>query len=179
MTEETLPQKEYRFEEMDWDTWVPVETATLCFIIRNGQVLLIHKKRGLGAGKINGPGGRLDPGETPLQAAIREVQEELCVTPLEVKKAGELFFQFTNDHSIHGHVYTATGFEGQPTETDEAIPLWTQLDAIPYDRMWADDRLWIPLMLAGTPFTGRFLFDDDTMLGHEVQSQIPNPKSNP
>ena len=40
-----------------------------------GQVLLIRKKRGLGAGKINGPGGKLDPGETFAQTAVREVQE--------------------------------------------------------------------------------------------------------
>ena len=57
---------------IDWSKWVPRETATLCFIEKEGQLLLIHKKRGLGAGTINAPGGRLEPGETPLEAAIRE-----------------------------------------------------------------------------------------------------------
>ena len=57
--------------------WRAVHHATLTFVIRNEQILLIRKKRGLGAGKINGPGGKLDPGETPLQAAIRETEEEL------------------------------------------------------------------------------------------------------
>ena len=70
-----------RMSEIDWASWVPTEKATLLFVLRDGQVLLIHKKTGLGAGKINGPGGRIDPGETPRQCAIREVQEELCVTP--------------------------------------------------------------------------------------------------
>jgi len=36
--------------------------------------------------------------------------------------------------------------------------------------MWADDRLWVPLMLAGTRFEGRFLFDGDRMLGHKIES---------
>ncbi|MGD2110491.1 MAG: NUDIX domain-containing protein, partial [Phycisphaerae bacterium] len=63
----------------DWSTWRPRQTATLLFVIRAGEILLIRKKRGLGAGKINGPGGRVDPGETPREAAIREVQEELHV----------------------------------------------------------------------------------------------------
>lgn len=62
-----------KLSDIDWITWVPQERATLLFVIRNGQVLCIRKKRGLGAGKINGPGGRIDPGESAEQAAIREV----------------------------------------------------------------------------------------------------------
>ena len=59
-----------RFTDVDWSSWVPRERATLMLIFRDDQVLLIRKKRGLGAGKFNGPGGRIEPGETPLQAAI-------------------------------------------------------------------------------------------------------------
>jgi 8-oxo-dGTP diphosphatase len=72
--------------------------------------------------------------------------------------------------SIHGYVFTATGINGEPQETDEAIPIWTPLDDIPYGRMWSDDRVWVPLMLAGRRFVGRFLFDDDQMLGCEVEA---------
>ena len=154
--------------DVDWPTWVPRERATLLFVIRDGQVLLIHKKKGLGAGKINGPGGRIEPGESPLQAAIREVEEELLVTPTGVHEAGELKFQFVDGFSIHGHVFTATDCVGEPQETDEAIPIWTPLDQIPYDRMWQDDHVWVPLMLEKKPFLGRFLFEDDTMLGYEL-----------
>lgn len=70
-----------RLEDIDWASWTPYERATLLFVICGGHILLIHKNRGLGAGKINGPGGRLVPGESPLQGAVREVQEELNVTP--------------------------------------------------------------------------------------------------
>ena len=156
-------------EDIDWARWKPVERATLLFVIKGGKVLLIHKKRGLGAGKINGPGGRLDPGETPRACAIREVREELCVTPTGVRKAGELLFQFTNGHSIDGYVFTATGLRGTPKETGEATPIWIRIDAIPYHAMWSDDRVWLPLMLARKKFVGRFLFDDDQMLGCEME----------
>ena len=156
--------------DIDWHNWTPQQKATLLFVVRDAQILLIRKKRGLGAGKINGPGGRLDPGETPLACAVREVQEELVITPLDVRPCGELRFQFVDGLSIHVYVFQASGHEGQPTVTDEADPLWTPLNAIPYDDMWADDRLWLPLMLAGTPFDGRFLFDGDRLLGHQIES---------
>jgi 8-oxo-dGTP diphosphatase len=157
-----------RIDDIDWASWEPRQRATLLFVVRDGRILLIHKKRGLGAGKINGPGGRLDPGETPLQCAIRETREELCVTPTGVRAAGELRFQFVDGLSIHGWVFIADGCDGEPQETDEAKPLWTPLERIPYERMWADDVFWIPLMLAGRPFDGRFTFDDDRLLDHVV-----------
>ena len=53
--------------------WTPNMRANLVFLTRGEEVLLIHKKTGLGAGKINGPGGKLEPGESPLDAARREV----------------------------------------------------------------------------------------------------------
>ncbi len=159
--------------EIDWSRWVPQQRATLLFVIRDGEILLIDKKRGLGEGKINGPGGRLEPGETPLECAIREVEEELLITPVGVQFAGELRFQFLDGLSIHGYVFTASSFEGDPTETEEATPRWTPLDRIPYDRMWEDDRLWFPHMLDGRRFDGRFLFDGDVLVDHELRSTHP------
>jgi 8-oxo-dGTP diphosphatase len=67
---------------IDWATWQPRQRASLCFIVREEKILLIHKKRGFGAGKINGPGGKIDPGETPLESALRETFEELVIKPL-------------------------------------------------------------------------------------------------
>ncbi len=153
-----------RVIDIDWTRWVPTERATLLFVLQDGRILLIHKKTGLGAGKINGPGGRIDPGETALQGAIREVQEELCVTPTGVHPAGELHFQFIDGYSLHGAVFAASGFEGTLCETREAAPIWTPLDSIPYERMWADDALWLPLLIRGKGFRGFFVFDGDAML---------------
>ena len=52
-------------------SWVPNMVANLVFLTRGDEILLIHKKTGLGAGKINGPGGKQEPGETSLEAAVR------------------------------------------------------------------------------------------------------------
>jgi len=156
-------------QEIDWTDWIPHWRATLLFISRAREVVLIHKKRGFGKGKINGPGGRIEAGETPKQAAIREVQEEICVTPTGVEEYGELFFQFQDGFSIHGVVFLADGFEGDLGETEEAAPFWVSHDEIPYARMWADDVHWLPLVLAGQRFTGRFLFDGEVMLEHHIE----------
>jgi 8-oxo-dGTP diphosphatase len=163
------PKDARKVSEIDWKTWVPTEKATLLFVLRDGQILLIHKKTGLGAGKINGPGGRIDPGETAMQGAVREVQEELCVTPSGVREAGDLFFQFVDGYALYGVVFTATGFDGQLCETHEAAPIWTPITSIPYQKMWADDVLWLPLVLAGRSFRGFFIFDGDDMLDSKVE----------
>lgn len=138
--------------------------ATLVFVVSDGQVLLIRKKRGLGAGKVNGPGGRLDPGETPAACAVREMREELRAVPLDPIELGQLSFQFLDGYGIHVHVFRATRLEGEPRETVEASPIWTPLGALPFDQMWADDALWLPVLLAGERFRGWFVFDGDRML---------------
>jgi len=167
-----------RVNAIAWETWVPHDIATLMFVIRGGEVLLIRKLRGLGAGKINAPGGRLEPGETLVDAAIRETREEVGVTPVAPRLRGRLRFSFvkrpvatgpptTDDigYRLECHVFSADACEGEVAATDEAIPMWVALGEIPYDEMWADDRLWLPLMLSGrAPFDGRFVFEDETML---------------
>jgi 8-oxo-dGTP diphosphatase len=153
---------------IDWEIWEPNMRATLVFVICDGQILLIRKKRGLGAGKVNGPGGKIDPGETPVQCAVREAQEELGITALEPEEIGVLHFNFVDGLAIQCHVFRATGYEGTAVETDEAIPLWTALDAIPLDEMWADDRLWIPHLVNRQQFRGYFEFDGEQMLRHRM-----------
>ena len=154
---------------IDWESWTPEDIATLCFIRQAGQLLLIHKKRGLGAGKINGPGGRLDPGESPRQCAVRECQEELAITPLEPVERGLLEFQFADGYRLRCHVFEAAGFSGTPVESEEAVPLWVPETDVPYDRMWADDQHWLPILLTSRDsFLGRFVFDEDRMMSGEV-----------
>ncbi len=162
--------------DIDWTTWQAVDTATLAFVIKEEQILLIRKKRGLGAGKINGPGGRLEDNESIQACAVREAQEELGITPLHPQKHGELLFQFVDGYSIHVHVFRASDLNGTPIETEEAIPIWSPLDRVPYDEMWEDDEIWLPHLIAGKQFHGRFIFDEDNMLDHVLD--VFDPGSN-
>lgn len=154
---------------IDWAGWEAVHRATLVFVLRGKEILLIEKKRGLGAGKVNGPGGKVDPGETVEECAIREVHEELGVKVRRLEPMGEHLFQFVDGYSIHCWVYRSFDVEGVAVETPEAKPLWTPVDAIPYDRMWEDDRIWLPMVIEGQRFRGRWVFDDDQMLDYQLE----------
>jgi 8-oxo-dGTP diphosphatase len=158
-----------RVSEINWSKWKARDLATLVFVIRDGKILLIRKKRGLGKGKVNGPGGKLDPGENAVECAARECEEELGIKVTNLECLGEHKFQFTDGYSIHCWVFRTSDMEGVAVETDEAAPLWTDLEDIPYDEMWEDDRIWLPMVIKGTSFTASWIFDDDHMLDYELE----------
>ena len=158
-----------KVSDVDWKNWEPEELSTIMFVVEENRVLLIHKKRGLGAGKINGPGGKIEKGETPMQCAVRETNEELHINPFNIRAAGELFFHAEDMPKIHGFVFVASGFEGTPTETDEAIPEWFEIDNLPFSRMWDDDRLWLGEILSGQSVKGWFTFEEEKLLDYSVE----------
>ena len=160
-----------QLSDVEWNGWQAKDPATLVFVIRDGKILLIDKKTGFGKGKVNGPGGKVEKGESPQACAIRECQEELGITVSSLRYSGQHRFQFVDGYSIHVWVYSSEEFEGVPVETVEARPLWVSVDEIPYERMWEDDSLWLPMLLRGERFQGRWLFDGDTMLDYELLTE--------
>lgn len=153
---------------IDWETWTPTENAVLCFLHDDHKILMIHKKTGLGSGKINGPGGRIESGETPEQAAVRETREETGITPSVLEQKADLAFIFTDGYSLFVSIFLAHGWTGTMTETREAKPFWCPIEAIPYEKMWEDDPLWLPHVLKGKYVSGRFIFEEDKMLSHTL-----------
>ena len=159
------------YDNIDWASWQPDERAVVVYICdrERQKLLLIMKKKGLGKGKFNAPGGRLEPGETPLQAAIRECREEVSLTPLAPEKRMELHFQFTSGYALYGEAFFTDSWEGEAQPSDEADPFWCDLDSLPWDNMWEDDRQWLPLALEGKKLRGFYVFDDDKMLSGKLQ----------
>jgi 8-oxo-dGTP pyrophosphatase MutT (NUDIX family) len=137
--------------------------TTLCYVIKYGKILLAKKKKGFGAGKWNGAGGKIEANETAQDAAAREMFEEVNIVPENPKKIGTLEFYFGqgNEVDIVAHVFIADEYDGIEKETNEAVPKWFPIGRIPYDEMWPDDKVWMPLMLQGKKFIGRFYFDKD------------------
>ncbi|MBC5793122.1 MAG: 8-oxo-dGTP diphosphatase [Nanohaloarchaea archaeon] len=135
--------------------------ATLLFIVEDGEILLIEKKRGHGKGFFNGPGGKVENDETIGQAAVRETEEETGLKPLKVKKMAVLEFYFGEDPFQRVHVFKTDIFEGELSESEEARPEWFKLEEIPYNNMWPDDKYWLPKILNGEQFKAVFEFDED------------------
>lgn len=152
--------------------WRPTFIGTLLFLMQGDKVLLIHKKTGHGAGKINAPGGKLQA-ESIADCAIREMREETGLVVANPECRAELRFVEQNGPQWLGYAFTATQWSGRLIETREAKPFWCGRDEIPYAQMWPDDAIWLPGVLAGEPaIIGDFLFDSGELLAHEMRPMV-------
>lgn len=147
---------------------------TLVLVRNETKVLLGFKKRGFGVGKWNGFGGKVESDESIVEAALRELHEEsgVLVRKDDLEKVGILQFDFEDmpDLLMEVHVFTATVYDGEPLESEEMLPKWFNFANIPYDDMWADDRIWFPFFLEGRKFLGKFKFrDSKTIMYMELQ----------
>lgn len=152
-----------------WEAYTPHDRAVLCFLRRDDHVLLIRKKRGLGSGKINGPGGKTESGERPLDAAIRETMEEVGLVPLDPIHYGTVRFAFTDGYHLEVHIFVASHWRGTLVETEEADPFWVAETDIPFDQMWEDDKWWLPAVLAGDHVEAEMAFDGDEMITWDIR----------
>ncbi len=157
--------------------------CTLLLLSCGSNLLLGLKKRGFGQGKLNGFGGKLDPQEPLLAGALREMQEESGVSlpASAVRHAGHLLFTFEGKpEELHVHVFAASAPSAEAlsvAESEEMAPLWVPAAAVPYEKMWLDDKFWLPLLLAGKSFRGAFHFrGHEEILSHSLQELQPGQR---
>lgn len=141
----------------------------LCFLVRRHgvgrEVLLGRKKRGLGTGNIVGLGGKVEPGETSREAAVREVGEEagIDVRAADFEHKASIAYAFPTKPrwDQDATVFVAERWSGEAVETDEIASGWYDVRALPLDEMWADARHWLPRVLAGERIEASFAFAAD------------------
>lgn len=143
-----------------------MKKATLVLIVRTlrgKQEILLGEKRGgseIGDGTLNGPGGKQEPGETLLECACRETEEEVGIrlNPALLEKAAVLTFYAAREPDFEVHVYRAFAFEGVPTATESMVPGWYPVEKLPLDRMLESDRRWLPQLLCGERFNAQVFY---------------------
>jgi len=147
----------------------PLWKSTLCFLLSSDQILLGKKKRGLGFGNYLGIGGKVEKEEGIINATVREMQEEICVTPNDLQKVAVLTFLFPYEPKWNQevHAFISHKWEGSPKETDEIAPKWFDLSKIPYDQMWIDAQFWVPEVLKGNKLRATFQYDHDLKISHQ------------
>jgi len=161
------------------ETYENLRNVTLCYLLdkKTGKVLIAMKKRGFGAGKLNGVGGKVEKGESIEDALIRETKEEINVDIKEFEKVAVINFYFKNnpidkDFNQKAHVFIAYKWEGEPTESEEMAPQWINVDALPLEKMWSDDRYWLPDILSGKKLIAWFLFDDENNIAEKEIKEV-------
>lgn len=148
------------------------KVLTLCLVRQDDQLLLGMKKRGFGAGRWNGFGGKVDQGETIEEATVRELKEESGITALDLHKLGQVDFSFEHKPGeiLEVHIFKTTLYDGEAGESEEMRPKWFKITELPFESMWQSDKKWFPLFLNDTKFTGSFLFDDrDSILAYNLR----------
>lgn len=151
------------------------DTSLVYPVRSDGAILLGRKRRGMGYGKWNGFGGKIEAGETMRQCASRELREEcgLLMAPEALEMVGDLYFHQPSDPtwSHAGIVYFARNWKGDPHLSDEMDPRWFFPENFPYSDMWMADRVWLPMILAGKKIRGTIYFaeDGETVYDYEFQ----------
>lgn len=127
-------------------------------------------------GKWNGLGGKLEPDESPLEAAIRELREESGLEPpaSAFRPLGILQFPNFKAHRSEdwvAYVYAADiprGMMLTPGGAGEGELHWVDEAQVPELPLWAGDRYFISHVIGGEPFLGTIWYRGDEVLRHQI-----------
>lgn len=139
--------------------------ANLWIVIKDNKILLCMKKRGFWAWKLNWPWWKPELCESMEECMIREIKEETTLNVLtkDLQEVWYIKFFFLDkpDWDIEVNIFKILDFTWEAIETEEMSPNWYNLDSIPYDKMWKDDKYWLPRVLAWEYVEYEFYFKWD------------------
>ena len=109
-----------------------VLVAAVALIDRDGRVLLAQRPEGKSmAGLWEFPGGKVEDGETPEIALIRELEEELGVNTWESCLAPLTFASHTyDDFHLLMPLYACRKWEGTPQAREGQTLAWVRKQAL-------------------------------------------------
>jgi 8-oxo-dGTP diphosphatase len=147
--------------------------ATLCYLERDGRILMIRRDTrpdDLHYGKHNGLGGKLEPGEAPLDCARREILEESGLIAGRLRFAGHITFPlFDGERDWSVFLFHGTEPAGeQGPDPAEGHLVWVPRAELLELNLWEGDRHFLPWLLEGRRFLARFDYAEGRYQGHEV-----------
>lgn len=148
---------------MLWCYTLSMRIATICFPVKDGLISLAPKKKKIGAGFLNGYGGKVEGGESVLATACREFEEESGVTvrPEDIELVGIVHFYQEDEYAFECHIFFAREWQGALRETDEmGVPEAFPLNAVPYDRMLTGDVLWLTPIIEGQKINATVIYKE-------------------
>ena len=149
-----------------------MKLATLCYIRSNDHTLMMHRVKkvdDMHAGKWNGLGGKLEPGETPEECAIREIWEEAGLRVVNPKLRGIITFPgFSNDEDWYTFLYVVDDFQGVLIDSAEGVLKWIPDDQLLNLNLWEGDRIFIPWLDGTGFFSAKFVYKEGKLLSHNV-----------
>ncbi len=128
---------------------MPVKQTTLCYIERDGRYLMLHrtkKRDDDNRDKWIGIGGHIEPGETPMDCALRECREETGLTLLDCRYRGLVRFRNDRWPDEDMHLFTATQYAGELIECDEGDLEWIDKRELLSLTLWEGDRVFLRLL---------------------------------
>lgn len=149
--------------------------GTLCYALTTDAVLLLQRTRPPQQGKWSPPGGKLEFGEAPQEAIIREMQEETGLTIHKPELCGVVTV-FDADWPIQWllFIYRTHQFSGTLRQSDEGQLRWVPFAELDdYDRPYGDRLHW-PHIIGRKPgiWRAKFVYDTPYTL---VSEQIYAP----
>lgn len=152
--------------------------ATLCYVRSGGRTLMLHRNKKPGdvhKDKWNGLGGKLEPGESPDECVLREVEEEAGLRLLDPRLRGVLTFpHFAKGEDWVVFVYTATRYEGTLLHASaEGALEWVDDAKVPGLNLWEGDRVFLPWLDGERFFSAKFVYRDGKLAGHDVSFHGP------
>lgn len=145
--------------------------AVLVYLRQDADILMLHRGERPGdfhAGKWNGLGGKLEPGESPREAAAREVCEEAGIRlPAErYHHLGLLQFPNFKPHKGEDWLCWVLGADLTAEERSEVLSQsaegslhWLPISRIPSLNLWPGDRQFLPWVFERRPFCGTFWYE--------------------